>query len=316
MKILFEPWNLGDALIAASVARTASGQILLACNSTWHEVLKLASGDSLQLLPLDLPYVWRTDKKHLSLGAAASLKARFNDNQLRDMEVVSIRGDIRDWFAARRIFHGATFAFTGWLPFCVRRASLLDLPFKYGFLEVRNRYRAWAAAADVPFDTIEKTYHLHPVHQSDDPIVIHIGAQWHSRQYPHVSELAELLRNVGYRVEILAGPNDPLPAGISADSVQRPKWPELVEHLKYARFVITNDSGPMHLASYLGCRTIALSRCSNIQEWLPPDAIALSSPAAPRGYRPVPEYWSDRILSNWSSPDEIVARMHANAWHE
>ncbi len=54
MLLLFEPWNLGDAFIAASIARTAPDRIVLACNSRWHEVLLLASEGSLNLLPLDL----------------------------------------------------------------------------------------------------------------------------------------------------------------------------------------------------------------------------------------------------------------------
>jgi hypothetical protein len=312
LKILFEPWNLGDAIIAASVARTAPDQILLACNSNWHDVLRLATGDSLQLLPLDLPYVWRKDKRFFSLGDAASLRPSFNVGQHRDMKVISIRGDVRDWIAARRIFNGATFAFSGWFPFCARKISILDLPFKFGCLEVRNRYKAWAEAAAVPFNIIENTYLLHSAHFSDAPVVIHVGAQWRSKQYPHVEELVELLKSSGIRVEMLAGPNDPLPPKISPDMVQRPKWPELVARLRSARHVITNDSGPMHLAAFLGCRVIALSRCSNILEWIPAGVTALSSPSAPRGYRPVKTYWSDQILTDWPSPTDVLACLNVD----
>lgn len=276
----------------------------------------LASDNSLNLLPLDLPYVWRTDKKFFSLGDALSTAAALKSDSLQNIEVISIRGDIRDWLAAHRIFRGADFKFTGWLPFCARKISMIDLPFRYGRLKVRNRYRAWAAAAAVPFGAIEKNYHLHTDTQSDAPIVIHVGAQWRSKQYPHVAELAELLKEAGNRVQILAGPNDPLPPKISAEMVQRPKWPELVTHLRSARYVVTNDSGSMHLAAFLGCRTLALSRCSNILEWLPPGVTALSSPSAPRGYRPIPGYWSDRTLPDWPSPKEIIARLHTDNQHE
>jgi ADP-heptose:LPS heptosyltransferase len=91
--------------------------------------------------------------------------------------------------------------------------------------------------------------------------------------------------------------------------VKRPKWPELVEHLRCARYVVTNDSGPMHLAAYLGCQTLALFRGSNVLEWLPPGAEALSSAAAPNGYRPVRGYWSDQVLPGWPSPDEVMKAM-------
>lgn len=307
--LLFEPWNLGDALIAASVARLAPDRVILACNSRWHEVLTLASGAPLNLLPLDLPYVWRTGKKYFSLGDAASLGSQFSIAQLRDTEIISIRGDARDWLAARRIFGGASVTFTGWLPFCARKIPLLDLPFKHGVLKVRNRYRAWAEAAGMPFCLVKQAYAVHPGKEDDAPIMLHVGAQWRSKQYPHAAELAELLRAAGNRVEILAGPDDPLPPGIPRDAVQRPAWPELIEQLRAARYVVANDSGPMHLAAFAGCRTMALSRCSNIAEWLPPGVTALSSPSAPRGYRPIPDYWSDRVLPDWPSPHEVIATI-------
>jgi hypothetical protein len=310
MKILFEPWNLGDAIIAASVARIDPERYALACNSNWHEVLTLASNGLLNLLPLDLPYVWRTEKKFFSVGDAARIGEEFTPEQRRRMEIISIRGDVRDWLAARRIFRGATFTFTGWLPFCARKLSLFDLPFKHGYLGVRNRYRAWAEAAGIPFNIVESSYSVHSEKHDDAPVVIHIGAQWRSKQYPHVAELAESLKSAGKLVEILAGPNDPLPPGISSEMVQRPKWPELVAHLRNARHVVTNDSGPMHLAAFLGSRTVALSRCSNISEWLPPGVTALSSPSAPTGYRPVAGYWSDRVLSDWPSPADVMACLN------
>ena len=316
MVLLFEPWNLGDALIAASVARLAPDSIILACNSRWHEALTLASAGSLNLLPLDLPYVWRTGKRHGSLGDAAFLGSRFSAAQLGALEVVSIRGDLRDWFAARRIFAAASCRFTGWRPFLARKLSWFDRPYALGTLPVRNRYRAWAEAAGLPFSAVEQGYAVRTGQRRDGPIVIHLGAQWRSKQYPQVAQLARLLRGSGLKVQMLAGPDDPLPPGISADVVQRPRWPELVERLKSASQVIANDSGPMHLAAFLGCRTIALSRCSNIAEWLPPGVTALSSPSAPRGYRPIPGYWSDAVLPGWPAPDEIATCLQNQHRHE
>ncbi len=225
------------------------------------------------------------------------------------MQIISIRGDVRDWFAAHRIFTGASFSFTGWRPFLARKLSAFDRPFTSGTLKVRNRYRTWAEAAGIPFSTVEQYYPVPSGKKDDAPVVIHTGAQWRSKQYPHVVELAELLKRAGRCVEIVAGPNDPLPPGISANEVRRPAWPELIKLFRSAGYVISNDSGPMHLAAFLGCRTIALSRCSNITEWLPPGVTALSSPSAPGGYRPVPAYWSDQILQGWPAADEVKAVM-------
>jgi hypothetical protein len=309
-KILFEPWSLGDAIIAASVARVDPDNIFLACNSKWHEVLTLTTGGSLHLLPLDLPYVWRTDKRLFSLGDAAGIGAVFSAKQRRHLEIISIRGDLRDRIAAQWIFKGALFNFSGWLPFLARKTSLFDIPFSSGYLAIRNRYRAWAEASGIPFSSIEQSYPPSTKKGCNAPVVVHVGAQWRSKQYPHVAELVCLLKNSGWQVEVLAGPSDPLPPEISSISVHRPKWPELVEHLRNAHHVITNDSGPMHLAAFLGCRTIALSRCSNILEWRPPGVRAISSPSAPCGYRPVPDYWSDQVLPGWPSPMEVMAYLH------
>lgn len=307
MKILFEPWNLGDAIIAASIANVAPEHILLACNSGWHEILNIISNGSIRLLPLDLPYVMRSQQGRFDMKIPPGLANALADIERRDIEVVSIRGDLRDWISAHRIFSGARFRFSGWFPYLARWIAVLDVPFRLGYLPVRNRYRAWAEAAGIPFGAIEQRNRQARPLPEDAPVLIHIGAQWRSKQYPHVVELTDLLRNAGNRVEILAGPNDPLPPGISADAVQKPGWPDLVQHLRNAGRVITNDSGPMHLAAFLGCRTLALSRCSNIREWLPPGAKAISSPSAPLGYRPVRDYWSDQILADWPAPDEVVA---------
>jgi len=309
VKILYEPWNLGDALIAASVATAAPEPIMLACNTRWHEVLTLVSGGSLRLLPLDLPYVWRAHRGWYDLTPPPPLLGLIPDSDRQDLEIISIRGDLRDWISARRTFPGARFRFSGWLPYLARWIAPLDLPFRHGLLDIRNRYRAWADAAGIALSDIERRRESGLPRTVASPVVVHVGAQWRSKQYPQVAELVGLLEQAGSRVEILAGPDDPLPPGLDAARVARPRWPELVQKLREARFVVTNDSGPMHLAAFLGCRTLALSRCSNIAEWLPPGARALSSPAAPKGYTPVRSYWSDHVLPGWPGPEAVLSAL-------
>jgi hypothetical protein len=279
---------------------------MLACNSRWHEVLTLISQGSLRLIPLDLPYVWRSHRGWYDLSPPPPLSDYIPESDRHDLEVISIRGDLRDWISARRTFTKARFEFSGWIPYLARWIAPLDLPYRFGMLPVRNRYRAWAGAAGVTFDAIEQQRQRHAPVCDHAPVIIHLGAQWRSKQYPWVAELAAQLEKAGNRVEILAGPEDPLPPEIGEGAVSRPPWPELVQRLREGSFVITNDSGPMHLAAYLGCRTIALSRCSNVVEWLPPGARALSSPAAPKGYTPVRKYWSDAVLPGWPEPEEVI----------
>jgi len=311
VKVLYEPWNLGDAIIAASVASLRPDTLLLACNTRWHEVLTIASGGSLRLLPLDLPYVWRWHKGWYDLSPPPPLAGFLPGPDRQGLEIVSIRGDLRDWISARRTFREASFNFSGWLPYLARWIAPLDLPFRHGLLPVRNRYRAWAEAAGLPYSELALRYRGAAPALPPAPVVIHLGAQWRSKQYPHVAELAGMLQGAGNRVQIIAGPEDPLPPGIPGETVARPSWPELVQRLRSASFAITNDSGPMHLAAFLGCRTLALSRCSNIAEWLPPGARSLSSPAAPRGYTPVRRYWSDAVLPGWPAAAEVVELLEA-----
>ncbi|HWI41575.1 MAG TPA: glycosyltransferase family 9 protein [Verrucomicrobiae bacterium] len=306
MKIFFEPWNLGDALIAASVARVAPDRIVLACSSRWHEVLRLGTNGNLRLYPLDLPYVWgRARRGPFDFGDIAEQAVPFRELLKGDLEIISIRGDFRDWIAARRLFPRARFSFTGWMPYLARRSSLFDLPFRAGRVPIRNRYGAWASAAGIPMPTVEAAVPILEV-ADNAPVAIHVGAQWRSKQYPHVVDVARLLEQRGTAVTVVAGPEDPLPPGMPESKVLRPKWGALVDLFRGSRGVIANDSGPMHLAAFLGCRTVALSRCSNLTEWLPPGVLELSSPLAPKGYRPVAEYWSDEVLPGWPAPEEVV----------
>ncbi|MDQ2868931.1 MAG: hypothetical protein M3R59_11080, partial [Verrucomicrobiota bacterium] len=71
--------------------------------------------------------------------------------------------------------------------------------------------------------------------------------------------------------------------------------------------VITNDSGPMHVAAFLGCRTTAIVRTSPIEEWAPPGVAIVRSAQTPIGYRPHLRYMSDESLPGWPSV-EAVAR--------
>lgn len=313
MKVFFEPWNLGDAIIAASVARIAPDEIYLACNSRWHEILGIVSKGQLRLLPLDLPYVWRSSGARFDLGKGDPA-AGFPTVPRPELEIVNIRGDLRDWLTARRSFPGARFTFTGWISYAARWIPPVDIPFRLGILPVRNRYRAWAQAARIPFTEVEARYR-ETLRCQEGPVVVHIGAQWRSKQYPHVAGLIAALQLSGRKVELLGGPSDLPPPGVAPDLIARPGWAELVERLERASCVVANDSGPMHLAAILGCRTIALSRCSNIAEWLPPGVQALVSPETPKGYTPLRGYWTDKVLEGWPGVDEVVASINSPHFH-
>ncbi len=317
---------MGDALIAAAIVFRAPERLALACNSRWHPLLRAAFASvcdntagqlhsaahalteslpervqALELLPIDLDYVNRGRAGRTSLGTLPKFSGR--------SRVLSIRGDVRDYFAARKIFPHAPVRASGWLPFAARRLPLLDLPFARGWLPVRNRYRAWSSITGVPWAEVEQAYRRKLPVPPSPMFTVHVGAQWRSRQYPDVAALVTLLRKSA-EVRILAGPGDLLPVGVAEREVRRVVNQELVDVFRASSAVIVNDSGPMHLAATLGCRVYALCRLSSIEEWLPPATVTIRGADMPKGYRPHARYMSDEVLAGWPSPVEVLSKLN------
>jgi hypothetical protein len=304
--ILFEPWNMGDALIAAAIALQDPSRLTLACNSRWHPLLRAATADltPLELISVDLDYINRNRKGRLNSGSLNAISKSAT-------EVATIRGDIRDYRAAKKLFPNARIHSSGWLTFAARRSALLDFPYAKAWLPIRNRYHAWATIASVPWQHVEHFYQQKPATPPSSLITIHIGAQWRSKQYPHAAKLAEFVAKT-HSVQILAAPNDPLPDGIAETEVRRLIDRELIEAFRISTHIIVNDSGPMHLAALLRCHTHPIVRASSVDEWLPPTVTAIKAKTTPKGYRPHPGYTSDSVLEGWPSPEDIVRELHLN----
>jgi hypothetical protein len=301
--ILFEPWNMGDALIAAAIALQDPTRLVLACNSRWHSLIRAVSDGiaTPELITADLKYVDRERTGRLNFGSLPLISKSATN-------VATIRGDVRDTIAARKLFPGASIHSSGWLAFAARRSALLNAPYAKGWLPIRNRYRAWASIASVPWDQVERYYERKLPEPATPLITVHIGAQWRSRQYPHVAKLVDLLTRI-CPVQIVGGPGDPLPAGIDETDIRRLIDHELVDAFRASSRVIVNDSGPMHLAAILRCRTSPIARMSAIQEWLPPATIPIEAEDAPKGYRPHPNYRSDSVTEGWPSPEDIIHQL-------
>lgn len=303
--ILFEPWHLGDALIAFAIALQDPATLSVACHPRWHEII-CALSDGLEmpkLLGVDLPYISKVKPSLWQLGKLPRIEV--------DSDVVSIRGDIRDYCAAMKIYPCSKLSFSGWVAFLARRSEIVDFPFARGWLPVRNRYRAWTAITGLNWDRVEAFYRHSPSVVNNGPIIIHVGAQWRVRQFPFVAELAAALRSDS-SVKIVAGARDALPEGIDESDVVRLVDRDLVDAFRACSCVITNDSGPMHLAALLRCRTIVISRLSSIDEWLPPAVIAVRSGCAPKGYMPDPAYQSEGIIGGWPETSEVVRSVGAS----
>lgn len=306
--ILFEPWSLGDAIIAASVWRELPDTVALACHPQWHPTLRAAVPEksSASLVAVNLPYTARARSHPLHFAGEEQQPPSIPSPSL----VLSIRGDPRDRFAARRIFPGATIRMTGWIRFLARKHSVVDLPYSLGLRPVQNRYRSWAELAAVPYTQIESTYaRLRAGAPRNGRVVVHLGAQWRSKQFPHVVELRALLEKKGHEVVLIAAESDMLAPGIGGEDVVRAEDEALIDILRSAEHVITNDSGPMHLAAFLGCRTTAVVRAAAIEEWTPPGIEVIAAEETPRGYRQRKHYMTDGILSGWPAPQTVAANL-------
>ncbi|MGH7846184.1 MAG: glycosyltransferase family 9 protein [Candidatus Binatia bacterium] len=99
--------------------------------------------------------------------------------------------------------------------------------------------------------------------------VIHPAARWKTKQWPieRYAELADWLTgNRVYGVVLVAGPAQadqvsPMIARLRAPVVSlvaRTTLPQLGALLRRAAFLITNDSGPMHLAAAVGTPVVAI----------------------------------------------------------
>lgn len=310
--IYFEPWGLGDVLVAAAILRENPADAALACKSRWHPLLRAVLPGNVPLLPVDLPYTTQSRKNRFQLPEPGTGSSLGSASVAENCTVLDIRGDFRDWRAARRLFPRAQIRMSGWVEFPPHYSRLADVPFALGLLKTRNHYRAWAQLAGVPFPSVEETYRQR---QSDAPrsgrVVIHLGSSRRSRQYPHAQRLAQLCEQQNFGIDFTAGPNDPLPQGISEEQVHRLADQAAVEVLRPAQYVITNDSAAMHLAALLGCRTLVVARVTNVQEWIPPATRFVASSKMPRGYKPDPRYNSDEIIEDWPAPEEVVGKLLA-----
>jgi hypothetical protein len=129
------------------------------------------------------------------------------------------------------------------------------------------------------------------------PVVLSVGAGGRHKRWPldRWSQLTDRLQALPHppRVQIIAGPvedeqfskkeraafNDLVRKGHWSGTVNRLN--DLANALRLARCVISADSGPAHLASQLGVRTLALFGPTDATIWSPvgPAVLSLAPPA-------------------------------------
>ncbi len=299
MKVLYEPWGLGDACIAVSAA-IAEGQCAVACRSIWHEIINVAlfeRGYKIILLTADPPHGLR--------GNSEYTKYTHSNLDKYVTKVISIRGDPRDLLHMRRRFANAKLEMTGWSITTARYLPVIDRLITK-FSPVKSRYYQWADALKVERSLIATAPECREKIKS---ICIHVGAQWKSKQYPYVAALRLALNNAGCKVEILAGPGDPLPESLSEIDVNRCAGSDLVKRMKCHDLVVTNDSGPMHVAHLADIPYFSIFGTANAGEWAPPGARYCRSSFMPNGYRSAKAYSTDRVLVGWPTAVDVASKI-------
>ena len=99
-------------------------------------------------------------------------------------------------------------------------------------------------------------------------VAVNAGARWPTKQWPPASfaQVADRLQKEGIRVVVIGGAAEHHPGTAvlrhmvtsPMDLVGKTGIKDLIALLRRVRLVITNDSGPMHLAAALGTRVVAL----------------------------------------------------------
>lgn len=298
---VLEPWALGDAAIAASICRLIDRPVILLIHSKYISLIGqlLQNHPHITLKAVDLEYTKRANGKKF----IADLK-RLKSFQEDVSTVYSIRGDFRDHLVAKKLYPNAKVNMCGYDVFFARRLGFVDALLRLADIPVKNRYQQWLRL--LPTSTKDLPQQNHRPIARNARIFIHTGAQWRSKTYPYAIQVYQKLLEQGFDAIIGYGPGDPEPQGVKHVYIDSQN---LISELKAADMVMTNDSGPMHLAAFVGCRVLVIANASNIYEWLPPNTEAMTAPSMPTGYRPKPKYMSDEVLEDWPSPDQVLAKI-------
>ncbi|MBN1688201.1 MAG: lipopolysaccharide heptosyltransferase II [Candidatus Omnitrophica bacterium] len=167
-------------------------------------------------------------------------------------------------------------------------------------------------------------------HQLHRFICFHLGANWEPKRWPpaHFAHLADLIAEKwGLRVVLTGTGQDEIllqefmkhikKAGI-VSLVGKTNLGELGAIFQQALFVVSGDSGPMHIASGVGTRVVALFGPTD-PSITGPRGIGESAVLSyvPEGYQ-VPWYGKKIPKGGWLSnitPEQVINEIEKRQWH-
>lgn len=264
---IFEPWGLGDLCVALHAARAmhaAGHSVVIVCNPAWSRWAQSLSYVE-AVIPFHAPW---TQKRRKYDPRCYNVKEIVECGRLLRIKgvdvVIDMRADIRHRFFLSIVWRGKV------ITVDARKNS--------------NRY-------DRPFHACKKLgipYNLpegEPALVTERNIACAFHAAWKNRELPYEKsvELVEKLLDLGWKV-LLIVPNETCAAVWSSLKTANSDQLELIctdiismsHKLKSARLCIAVDSGILHLAYLNNVPTIGLFGFKNQNEWLPPDANAIT----------------------------------------
>ena len=194
-----------------------------------------------------------------------------------------------------------------------------------GFPRLENaRYRFYLAAKDRL--SVER---LLEGARAYDFVCFHLGANWEPKRWPavHFAKLADLI-HAKWQLPILltGGPDDkPLGDEVMRESrhakiysmIGKTTLGELGALFEKALFVVSGDSGPMHVAAGVGVRVLAIFGPTN-PDLTGPRGVGenIVLKFVPQGYAS-PWYGTDFPAQGWLShisPEEVFAALETKNW--
>jgi ADP-heptose:LPS heptosyltransferase len=147
------------------------------------------------------------------------------------------------------------------------------------------------------------------------------GSQLKNGPFDLFLETAAMLEAQGHGVAFLLGPAE-MGRPFMSESLAARNLPyvisrrlsDLLDRLKCAKAYIGNDSGPTHLAAYLGVPTVALFGASDARRWRPLGlTVKVLEPATvcPPCFETKSDHCSDRTCFDHVSATAVVAALEA-----
>ena len=108
-------------------------------------------------------------------------------------------------------------------------------------------------------DDVSKILNKHHLSQGYIALIPGSSSQHLQKRWPHYKTLSIELLKLGYQVAVILGPDESsLASEVNGNVIQGLNWFELAGVLNEAKYVIGNDTGPSHIASYLNKAGVAL----------------------------------------------------------